>query len=85
MTQRKISRVEVGTYEARVGVRFVYADDTSETHLFNLDLAEQIAAQLAQVCSDLRYIERQIPKDGVNVADHPTVHIRGHEEGHVDG
>ena len=82
---KSIQKVEVGMYDGKAGLRFTFDDNQSETHLFAVDLAEQIAAQLAKVCSDLRYVERQIPKDRVGVTDHPTVRIIGHEEGHVDG
>jgi hypothetical protein len=83
--EKHIEKVEVGTYGERAALQFLYKDAEPETHLFPVDLAEQIAAQLAKVCSDLRYVERQIPRDGVSVTDHPTVRIIGHEEGHVDG
>lgn len=75
---RTVTHIDVGTHQDKVGYTLHYAEGEKEHFLFSLPIAEDLAAKLAKVCSDMRYIETQmqgVPKSSIGMVENVTMRM----------
>jgi len=74
---RKTQKIEVGTYQDKVGFTMYFETGEKEHFLFSLDVASALANGLLKVIEDLKYIDSQFksPGDCIRISDYSDVKI----------